>query len=98
MRSGYEVEQVFLRLCGGMLNVELVLVAPSGAIKHDTLTFPTKSELEAVERAARHLSQRGDVEGVSGVRLRVERRGGLKDEPSLKRLFVQEFAGDEGPL
>ncbi len=91
MRSGYEVEQIFLRPRGGQLAVECVLVAPSGALKRDTLTFPTRSELEATKRAARHLASRGDVEGVSGVRLRVERRGELRDEASLKRLFVQTF-------
>ena len=91
MRSGYEVEQLFLRLRGGQFSVECVLVAPSGALKHDTVTFPTRSELEAVKRAARYLAGRGDVEGAEGVRLRVERRGELKDEKNLKRFFVQTF-------
>ena len=91
MRSGYSVEQVFLKLRGGLMNVELVLVAPSGAIKHDKLSFPTRSEFEAVRRGAAHLAARGDVERANGARVRVERRGQLKDEASLKKLFAETF-------
>ena len=91
MRSGYSVEQVFLKLRGGLMNVELVLIAPSGATKRDTLSFPTRSELEATRRSAVHLAARGDVDSANGVRVRVERRGALRDERSLKKLFVETF-------
>ena len=91
MRSGYSVEQVFLKLRGGFMTLELVLVAPSGAVKHDKLSFPTRSELEATKRGAAHLAARGDVDSVSGVRVRVERRGELKDERALKKLFAETF-------
>ena len=91
MRSGYSVEQVFLRLRGGQMTVEVVLVAPSGAIKHDKVSFPTRSELEATKRTATYLTSRGDVERADGARLRVERRGEFRDEASLKRLFAQTF-------
>ena len=73
------------------MTVELVLVAPSGALKHDTLSFPTRSELEATKRSAAHLAARGDVDGANGVRVRVERRGALKDERSLRKLFTETF-------
>ena len=91
MRSGYSVEQVFLKLRGGLMKVELVLVAPSGALKRDTLSFPTRSELEATKRSAAHLAARGDVDSANGVRVRAERRGELRDEKSLKKLFVETF-------
>ncbi len=96
MRSGYSVEQVFLKLRGGLMRVELVLVAPSGAIKRDTLSFPTRSEFEAAKRSARHLAARGDVESTNGARVRVERRGELRDERSLRKLFVETFEDELG--
>ena len=73
------------------MNVELVLIAPSGAIKRDSLSFPTRSELEAIKRSAAHLAARGDVDSTNGVRVRVERRGELKDERALKKLFAETF-------
>lgn len=91
MRSGYSVEQVFLRLRGGQMTVEVVLVAVSGALKHDKVSFPTRSELEATRRSAAYLASRGDVDSTDGVRLRVERRGELRDEASLRKLFVETF-------
>jgi hypothetical protein len=96
MRSGYGVEQVFLRLRGGLLELEFVLVAPSGALKHDKVSFPTRNHIEGVRYAARHLASRGDVDTVSGVRLRVEQRGEFKDDPSLKRMFIHEFQDQLG--
>ncbi len=91
MRSGYSVEQVFLRLRGGQMTLEVVLVALSGAIKHDKVSFPTRSELEATKRGAAYLAARGDIDSASSARVRVERRGELRDEASLKRLFIQTF-------
>ena len=91
MRSGYEVEQVFLRLRGGLLEFEFVLVAPSGALKHDRVSFPTRNSIEGIRYAARYLATRGDVDSVSGARLRVEQRGELRDDVSLKRMFIHAF-------
>ena len=96
MRSGYSVEQVFLKLRGGQIVLEFVLVALSGALKHDKVSFPTRSELEATKRGALYLASRGDVESTQGMRLRVERRGKLRDEASLKRLFIQTFEDELG--
>ena len=96
MRSSYSVEQVFLKLRGGQIVLEFVLVALSGALKHDRVSFPTRSELEATKRGAVYLASRGDVESAQGVRLRVERRGELRDEASLKRLFIQTFEDELG--
>lgn len=87
----YTVDQVFLQLRGGRLELLLVLENSAGARHRETLTFPTRNTTEAVQRAAKHLAYRGDVSSVSGARLRREQRGELKDDPSLQRLFVSEF-------
>lgn len=91
MRSGYQVEQVFVRPKGGGMELSFVLVAPSGALKHDKLKLQETDARAAVRRAASHLASRGDVAGVEGVRLRVERKGKLTDDATLKRLFVEAF-------
>lgn len=91
MRTGYEVEQVFLRPKRGQTEVELVLVAPSGALKHERQTFPTREFAEAVRRSAQHLANRGDVVSASGLRLRVSREGSLKDDKRLAEAFELEF-------
>lgn len=91
MRSSYTVEQVFVRPRGGGLELAFVLVALSGAIKHEALRFFSTSAPEAVARAARQLAARGDIESAEGVRLRVEERGALRDDAALRRLFVQTF-------
>ncbi len=89
--ASLSLEQLFLRLRGGGLELLLVLENRAGARFRETLTFPTRNELEAVRRAAKHLAYRGDVTDASRLRLRVERGGELKDEPTLKREFVNEF-------
>ena len=90
MRS-LTLEQIFLRLRGGALELLLVLETLAGARLRETLSFPTRNELEAVRRAAAHLARRGDVELASRLRLRVERSGTLRDEPSLRREFINAF-------
>ncbi|MBS3966866.1 MAG: hypothetical protein KGZ60_09735 [Truepera sp.] len=95
MRFGYAVEQVFVRPRGGGLELFVVLVALSGAIKHETLRFLTTNAREAVTRAARQLAARGDIESAEGVRLRVEVRGALRDDAALRRLFVQTFESSQ---
>lgn len=89
--SSYTLEQVFLKLRGGQLELLLVFENMAGARHRETLTYPTRNTIEAVRRAARHLAYRGDVERVRGLRLRREERGELKDDSSLKRLFEDEF-------
>ena len=92
MLSTYSVDQVFVRLRGGQLELLLVLENAAGARHRETLTFPTQNTIEGVRRGAKHLAYRGDIESVDGVRLRLEKRGGeLKDEPSLKRIFINDF-------
>ena len=86
------LDQAFLRLRGGQLEFLFVLENLAGARHRETLTFPTRNTIEAVRRAAKHLAYRGDIEDVTRVRLRREERGVLKDDASLQRLFVGEFA------
>lgn len=92
MRSSYQVEQVFVRPKGGQLEVEVVLVALSGALKHDAMSFATRNEGDAVRRAARHLASRGDVESAEKARLRVARGASLVDDAALRRIFRHTFA------
>ncbi len=88
----YTVDQVFLQLRGGRLELLLVLENFAGARHRETLTFPTRNSVEAVTRAAKHLAHRGDITSVKGARLRREQRGELKDDASLQRMFINEFA------
>ena len=88
----FTLDQAFVRLRGGQLEFLLVLENVAGARHRETLTFPTRNTIEAVRRAAKHLAYRGDITEVSQVRLRREERGVLKDDASLQRLFVGEFA------
>lgn len=92
MKSGYSVEQVFLRRSGGSEVVDLVFVAPSGALKKERFAFPGATERQALERCARHLAARGDVDRAEDARLRVERGGRLVDDSALKAVFTQAFA------
>lgn len=87
----YTLEQAFLKLRGGQLELLLVLENMAGARHRETLTYPTRNTIDAVRRAAKHLAYRGDVERVKGVRFRREERGILKDDSSLKRLFENAF-------
>ncbi|CAN5759333.1 hypothetical protein BH24DEI2_BH24DEI2_23100 [soil metagenome] len=87
----YTVDQVFVQMRGGSLELLFVLENFAGARHRETLAFPTRNTIEAVERAAKHLAYRGDVRSVTGARLRREQRGELKDDPSLQRMFVNAF-------
>jgi hypothetical protein len=91
MRRGYAVEQIFVRKRGGRFVIEFGLVALSGALKKETLTFGAPSARDALDRAARHLAGRGDVDRVDGLRLRVEQRGELRDDAALKAHFAGRF-------
>ena len=96
MQQSYSVQQVFLRLRGGQLVLEFVLVAPGGVMEHDKVSFPTRSELEATKRGAVYLAAKGDMNSADNVRVHVERRGELKNEASLGRLFKETFEDEIG--
>jgi hypothetical protein len=87
----YGLEQIFLRLRGGLMEVLLVLEDISGARTRETLKFPTRNGVETVRRLAKHLATRGDVDALKKLRLRVEERGELKDDEPLRRLFLSEL-------
>ncbi|MGL4611658.1 MAG: hypothetical protein ACRCYY_18600 [Trueperaceae bacterium] len=87
----YGLEQIFLRLRGGLMEVLLVLEDISGARTRETLKFSTRNGVETVRRLAKHLANRGDVDALKKLRLRVEERGELKDDEALRRLFLSEF-------
>jgi hypothetical protein len=87
----YALEQVFLQLRGGLMEVLLVFENIAGARHRETLKFPTRNRVETVRRLAKHLANRGDVEDMSKLRLRVEEHRDLKDDPALRRLLVSEF-------
>lgn len=91
MRGGYELEQVFLYLRGAMTEVLLVTVAPSGALRREKFKYPTRDLLEASRRAAKSLAQRGDVDEVAGMRLRIEKDKTLHDDAKLKQYFQDIF-------
>ena len=96
MLASYSLDQLFLQLRGGHLQVLLVLENSAGARHRETLSFPTRNTVEAVRRVAKHLAYRGDVEAVRGVRLRREERSVLKDDDALRRLFISEFEQHAG--
>ncbi len=87
----YALEQVFLQLRGGLMEVLLVFENIAGARHRETLKFPTRNRIETVRRVAKHLANRGDVESMDKLRLRVEEHSELKDDPALRRLLVSEF-------
>lgn len=94
----YALEQVFLQLRGGLMEVLLVFENIAGARHRETLKFPTRNRIDTVRRLAKHLASRNDVEGMEKLRLRVEERSELKDDPALRRLLISEFKfyRDEG--
>lgn len=91
MQSGYEVEQVFVRQRGGMFELLVVSLSPSGAPRRETLRFDASNKRTAVRKAGTLLASRGDTENASGVRLRIETRGQLHDDTTLKREFIAAF-------
>jgi hypothetical protein len=73
------------------MEVLLVFENIAGARHRETLKFPTRNRIETVRRVAKHLANRGDVETLDKLRLRVEERSELKDDPVLRRLLMSEF-------
>jgi hypothetical protein len=91
MQSGYEIDQVFVRKRSGRYELLVISLDPSGAQRRETLFYDVPNKLTAVQRASRHMASRGDTERVDKVRLRVETRGSLHDDASLKRAFIETF-------
>jgi hypothetical protein len=91
MYGDLSVQQLFLRLRGGHLEVLLVLENIAGATYRETLRFPTRNTVDVIRQVAKQLAYRGTVTEVDNLRLRVETRGVLKDDVALKRLFISEF-------
>lgn len=86
-----KLDQVFLRLRGGHYECLLVLENLAGARQRETLVYPTRNSIEAVRRVAKQLAYRGTIATVKDARFRHEVKGELKDDASLKRLFISEF-------
>ena len=91
MRSGYSVEQVFIRPRGGQYSFTFVLVAPSGALLRDSITLHSSNLKQAISMASRYLFAKGFIDEVRGLRLRVERAGTLHDDANLKAQFIRAF-------
>lgn len=91
MYGDLSVQQLFLRLRGGHLEVLLVLENVAGATYRETLRFPTRNTVDVIRQVAKQLAYRGTVTEVDNLRLRVETGGALKDDAALKRLFISEF-------
>ena len=88
MTYGWRVEQIFLRRDAGRCSFLLVLEAPSGARRRETVPTPATAEGEALGYLARLLGRRGDVDGTSRLRVRDERSGTAVDRPELARSFA----------
>lgn len=85
MTQGWRVEQVFLRREAGRCSFLLVLEAPSGARRRETVPTPATAEGEAIDYLARVLARRGDVDGTSRLRVREQRAGRQADRSELAR-------------
>jgi len=96
MIHGWRVEQVFLRRDGGRCSFLLVLEAPSGARRRETVPTPATAEGEALDYLARVLARRGDVEGTSRLRVREQRAGRQVDRPELARRLTSVLEDELG--
>ena len=95
MRTGLEVEQLFVRRRGGRLALLAVLENPAGARTREETMPPASDSAGAVEALARHLARRGDVDGAPRLRVRIERANGdLEDRPDLADRFRKAFEGE----
>lgn len=92
------VEQVFVHRRAGRIELLVVLESPSGERQRETLLAPTASPLEAVGYAAVHLARRG-IGPARRVRVRVDRGGALRDDPTLLEAFLRRLRseGGDGP-
>lgn len=91
MQSGYEIDQIFVKRKQGQTEILLVCVAPSGALKRETLQFPTLDNKQALSQAARHLAGRTDIGSLGKTRLRVDKTGQWADDASLQKHFKSEY-------
>lgn len=91
MQSGYEIDQVFVRKRSGRYELLIISLDPSGAQRRETFTYDVPNKLTAVQQAGRHMAGRGDTDRADDLRLRVETRGNLHDDVSLKRVFIETF-------
>ena len=91
MQSGYEIDQIFVKRKQGQTEILLVCVAPSGALKRETLQFATLDNKQAIGMAAKHLAGRADIGCLGKTRLRVDKAGQWVDDAALQKLFKQKF-------
>ena len=91
MQSGYEIDQIFVKRKQGQTEILLICVAPSGALKRETLQFATLDNKQALSMAARHLAGRPDIGSLGKTRLRVDKAGQWVDDLALQKLFKQQF-------
>ena len=91
MQSGYEIDQIFLKRKQGQTEILLVCVAPSGALKRETLQFATLDNKQALGMAARHLARRPDIGSLGKTRLRVDKAGQWFDDTVLQKHFKTRF-------
>ena len=91
MQSGYEIDQIFVKRKQGQTEILLVCVAPSGALKRETLQFATLDNKQALGLAAKHLAGRPDIASLGKTRLRVDKAGQWFDDAALQKIFKQKF-------
>jgi len=94
VQSGYEIDQIFLKRKQGQIEVLLVCVAPSGALKRETLQFPTLDNKQALSMAAKHLAGRADIGSLGKTRLRVDKAGQWVDDAALQKHFKNKYSAE----
>lgn len=99
MRSGLTVEQIFVRRASGRVSFLVVLEAPSGARRRETVPTPFDAVEPALRYLVRHVASRGGVDGAGRLRVREERGGELIERRELadtfRRRLAHELAEDE---
>jgi hypothetical protein len=86
-----ELEQVFLRPRAGRFEALLVIERETGARERSTLQLPDATPDDAVRTLGRQLARTGVALRARGVRLRVERGGGLHDDPRLAARLAEAY-------
>jgi hypothetical protein len=89
------LDQLFLRPSGGGLEVLMVFESLAGARTRERLPLSVRDPERAVGMIARHLAQRPERTSVTGVRLRVERGGELRDDRKLAARLVAALRREE---
>jgi hypothetical protein len=88
----HALEQLFVARRGGRIELRLVLVDAAEGRTRASHLAPTADEGEAVRWLGVHLAREGSVRDLRHLRVRVERGGGLVDDPALAERFVAAFA------